>query len=246
MYCLATKPLIDEAKIDGGPDVKAIALTDDVTFLGPPDGAAVARAVRAYKAGSARLNLRFQARKSVFISFHGLPLSAELRTFAADRHMEIETRCCIIGGTPMGPDRQRVQQEALSIARKSSRFFNALQHDAMTAPVADRLLRLCGVPRVQFLARVGLLGEYEDALTHFDAQVQTSARLQAGLTGGDGVSTVSTQHTAPLRHAGFTFQSYHGHCPVCVAWSARERSPSYTSLMPRRSACKIFHISPAL
>ena len=120
LYCLATKPLIDEAKIAGGPDVKAIALTDDVTFLGPPDGAAVARAVRAYEVGSARLNLKFQARKSVFIAFHGLPLSEELRTFAADRHMEIETRCCIIGGTPMGPDRERVQQEALSIARKSS------------------------------------------------------------------------------------------------------------------------------
>ena len=64
LYCLATKPVIDAAKLAGGPGVDVIALTDDVTFLGPPDGAAVTRAVQAYEAGAARLNLRFQPCKS--------------------------------------------------------------------------------------------------------------------------------------------------------------------------------------
>src|SRR3954452_6301613 len=104
------------------------------------------------------------------------PLS-EVITFAAEKQMLIENRCYIIGGTPMGPDQERVQAEDLLIAQKSERFFKALKHDAMTAPVADRLLRLCGIPRVNFLARVGLLGEYEDALAFFDTQVQTAARL---------------------------------------------------------------------
>ncbi len=171
-------------------------------------GPLTARAVQAYEAGSVRLNLRFQARKSTFIAFHGLSLSQELQTFAAARQMQIETRCCIIGGTPMGPDQERVQVEALNIARKSGRFFKALQHDVMTAPVADRLLRLCGVPRVQFLARVGLFGEYEDALAFFDAEVQTAARLQAGLADDDDSAAVSTQQAAPLRHAGFAFKAY--------------------------------------
>jgi hypothetical protein len=208
LYCLTTKPMIDDAKLAGGPEVDVIAITDDVTFLGPPDGVAVTRAVQAYEAGGVRLNLQFQARKSNFIAFHGLALSEELRTFANAREMQIETRCCIIGGTPMGPDHERVQEEALKIVRKSSRFFKALQHDAMTAPVADRLLRLCGVPRVQFLARVGLLAEYEDALAFFDAEVQTAARLQAGLEDGIDPAAVSTQQAAPLRHAGFAFRAY--------------------------------------
>ena len=93
----------------------------------------------------------------------------------------------------MGPARERVQHEALQIARKSQRFFSALQHEAMTAPVADRLLRLCGVPRVQFLARVGLFGEYEDALSYFDEQVQHAATLQAGLDEDEDSSQVSSQ-----------------------------------------------------
>jgi hypothetical protein len=77
-----------------------------------------------------RLNLQFQARKSNFIAFHGLPLSEELRTFANAREMQIETRCCIIGGTRMGPDLERVQEEALKIVRNpvaSSKPFNMTQ-----------------------------------------------------------------------------------------------------------------------
>ena len=106
----------------------------------------------------------------------------------------------------MGPNRERVQAEALKIAHKSARFFSALQHEAMTAPVADRLLRLCGVPRVQFLARVGLYGEYEDALTYFDEQVLQAATQQAGLSEEEDVSQVSDQQAAPLRHGGFAFR----------------------------------------
>ena len=208
LYCLATKPLIDAAKAAGGPGVDVIALTDDVTFIGPPDEVSVTKAVKAYEIGAARLNLRFQARKSTFISFHGQPLSDELLQYATTQGMQVEKGCCIIGGTPMGPDRERVQHEALQIARKSQRFFSALQHEAMTAPVADRLLRLCGVPRVQFLARVGLFGEYEDALSYFDEQVQHAATLQAGLDEDEGSSQVSSQQAAPLRHAGFAFRAY--------------------------------------
>jgi len=214
LYCLTVKPLIDDAKLAGGSEVRVVALTDDVTFLGPPDGVAVTNAVRAYETGSARFNLRFQARKSAFVAFHGQSLSPQLRAFAAEREMQIETRSCIIGGTPMGPDRARVQEEALKIAQKSSRFFKALQHDAMTAPVADRLLRLCGVPRVQYLARVGLLGEYEEALTFFDAQVASAARAQAGLPVDGDFRGITAQQAAPLRHAGLHRQC----CPLCVSW----------------------------
>jgi hypothetical protein len=207
LYCLTLKPLIDEAKLAGGPDVQVVALTDDVTFLGPSDGVAVTRAVQSYAEGAVRYNLAFQARKSIFIAFHGQPLSQEVRDFAAERQMAIEVGCCIVGGTPMGPDRTRVQAEALKIAQQSGRFFRALQHDVMTAPVADRLLRLCGVPRIQYLSRVGLLDEYSDALAFFDAEVSDAARLQAGVRGEPDMG-VSAQQEAPLCHGGFAFKAY--------------------------------------
>jgi hypothetical protein len=226
LYCLTVKPLIDEAKRVGGPDVQVVALTDDVNFIGPADGEAVTRAVRSYEAGSARYNLRFQARKSTFVAFHGQPLSPELLAFAAEKQMAVETRCCTIGGTPMGPDRARVQQEALKIAEKSGRFFRALQHEGMTAPVADRLLRLCGVPRIQFLSRVGLLSEYEEALAFFDAQVSTAARIQAGLQ-DEKEHSVIAQQEAPLRHGGFAFKAYTDNIALFASIGAVATSAAY-------------------
>ena len=113
-----------------------------------------------------------------------------------------------------------VQEQALTIVRKSSRFFNALQHEAMTAPVADRLLRLCGVPRVQYLARVGLLGEYEDALDYFDDQVQTAAQQQAGTGDENPDPALIAQQAAPLRHAGFAFRTYNGNVALYASLGA--------------------------
>ena len=107
----------------------------------------------------------------------------------------------------MGPDRARVQAEALRIAQKSHHFFTALQHESMPIPVADRLLRLCGVPRLNYLARVGLLGEYEDALLFFDEKVSDAAQAQAGLPPDPTAAT--SQQSAPLRNAGFAFRTYH-------------------------------------
>jgi hypothetical protein len=208
LFCLATKSVIDEAKLAGGPEVGVVAITDDVTFVGPADGAAVTRAVRAYEAGCAQLNLRFQGAKSHYITFNGAELCAEAKTFAEEKGMKIESECCIIGGTPMGPCRQKVQAAAFKIAQKSVRFFAALQHENMTTAVADRLLRLCGVPRMQYLARVGFPGEYEQALTFFDERVKEAARRQAGLQDQLESAAVSTQQATPLRHAGFAFRKY--------------------------------------
>jgi len=207
LFCLALKPAIDAAKLTGGPDVKVVAITDDVTFLGPPDGTAVSIAVESYKTATARLGMNFQGAKSSFITFHQQPLSPAATTFAINNGMRTEAGCCIIGGTPMGPDRARVQAEALRIAQKSHHFFTALQHESMPIPVADRLLRLCGVPRLNYLARVGLLGEYEDALLFFDEKVSDAAQAQAGLP-PDPTATTS-QQSAPLRNAGFAFRTYH-------------------------------------
>jgi len=115
----------------------------------------------------------------------------------------------------MGPDRARVQTEALKIAEQSHLFFTALQHESMPIPVADRLLRLCGVPRLNYLSRVGLLGEYEDALSFFDEKVSEAAQAQAGLP-TNSLSPSTSQQSAPLRNAGFAFRTYTNNIAISV------------------------------
>ena len=232
LFCLSLKPAIDTAKLAGGPDVKAVAITDDVTFLGPPDGAAVALAVESYKASTASIGMNFQGSKSCFITFHQQPLSFTASTFAATNQMRTESGCCIIGGTPMGPDRARVQAEALKIAEQSHLFFTALQHESMPIPVADRLLRLCGVPRLNYLSRVGLLGEYEDALSFFDEKVSEAAQAQAGLP-TNSLSPSTSQQSAPLRNAGFAFRTYTNNIAIFSSLGAfSQAAPHIRRLCP--------------
>jgi len=225
------------------PEVQAVCLTDDVTFLGPPDGAAVARAVRAYDRGALRYNLRFQGAKSFVVAFHGQPLSPEVRQLAAEKQMSIETDFCIIGGTPMGPNRRRVQEAALRIAHKSQRFFQALQHEAMTTTVADRLLRLCGVPRIQYLARVGYPGEYDEALQYFDRKVRHAARAQAGFA--ESCDAATQQQAAPLRHGGFAFRAYADNISfLCFPWSVRPGCTPHTQSLSGRLASGVLTSLP--
>lgn len=205
LYCLTVKPLIEEAKAAGGTEVKVVSITDDLTFVGPRDGVSVMRAVQAYREGTARYNLDFQQTKSYFIALHGNPLAPEVEEYSREHQMRIETQCCVIGGTPMGSDRRRVQQEALRIARDSQKIFHSLQHECMTAPVADRLLRTSGIPRLHYLSRVGLLGEYREAMEYFDAEVERAAKELASI---ESDREISRQQAIPLKQGGFAFKKY--------------------------------------
>ena len=65
----------------------------------------------------------------------------------------------------------------------------------------DLLLRLCGIPRIQYLSRVGLPGEYEQALMYFDERAQEAARRQAGL-GMEAHPEVLRQQSPPFATLG--------------------------------------------
>ena len=116
----------------------------------------------------AKIGLRFQGHKSKIINFQYGILSPITTAFAATNNMTIVTDACVLAGVPMGPDRARVQALALSTAQESQRFFVAISHAGMSPDAAERLLRLCGVPRLNYLSRVG------EALVYFDHQIAKS------------------------------------------------------------------------
>ena len=238
LFCLSIKTAIDAAKLAGGPDVKAVAIMDDVTFLGPTDGDQVTKALRVFEQKLLLMGLQFQGQKSFFINFHGEPLSEDTLSFAREKGMEVNSNFCTLGGAPMGPDRPSVEASAIDIVSKSDTFFSALEHSEMTAPAADRLLRFCGIPRLNFLSRVGLLGEYHQALRLFDTHVSKASSdlvvspdrdLCADQGGGDiidsggsdGVSpSCRSTLSSPLRFAGFAFRSYTDHIAPFAFWGA--------------------------
>ena len=47
-FCLGIKKAVADGLQVGGSDVKAVAIADDVTFIGPPDGRAAAEATEEF------------------------------------------------------------------------------------------------------------------------------------------------------------------------------------------------------
>jgi hypothetical protein len=133
MFCLALKPVIDKAKLDGGPDVTVVADADDVTFAGPTDGKAVIRSMISFKQGIERKSGTFNARKSYVVAMHNHPLSTEVTEITQQLGMRIEREACVLLGTPCGRNEEAVQALALKIAQKSDRFFKSLTDPKMSA-----------------------------------------------------------------------------------------------------------------
>ena len=226
LFALAIKPAIDAAKLAAGPDVQVIAICDDVTFIGPPDGAAVTIAYEAFIAGVAALGLQSRPDKCKIVAFHGHALGPEIARLAANG-IPIHQGMTTIGGTPFGPDAAAVQAAALAIAQKSDRFFAALRHEDMPSLVGDRLLRLCGVPRLNFLSRVALPGEYDQAFEYFDGEVSSAA---ANLTGSQ---PNHPQLDPPLRGGGFAFRSYtNSICPMAFLGAFSQAAPHLNRFCP--------------
>ena len=116
--------------------------------------------------------------------------------------MDIVTDAVKLLGTPMGPDSGRITAMALDTVTKHNPFFEALADPEMPRPVAGRLLRLSGVPRLNFLTRVGYQGEYQAALRRFDRNVVGTAASLFIDEPEDLDPKLKEQATKPLKHAG--------------------------------------------
>ena len=235
LFSLCISPAIEAAKRAAlnatGEQVDVVAISDDVTFSGAPDGIALQVALLTFSEEVALMGLSWVGRKSYFAAFHGQPLDPTTTAFAATHGMRVEREACVIGGTPMGRVPERVQALALAIAEKSQNFFTSIRHSSIPASVADRLLRVCGLPRLNHLSRVGLLGEYSNALDFFDAEVSAAAHF---LTRPDpSLPPLLDQLQPPLRFGGLAFRNYQSHVAPYAHWSCiAQAAPHLNRLLP--------------
>ena len=78
-------------------------------------------------------------------------------------------------------------------------MFENLAHPEMPLIVADRFLRLAGIPKLNYLCRVGFPGEYSEALQSFDEQVVLA---QSGMWRTPLPPDAAMQARSPLRNSG--------------------------------------------
>lgn len=115
-------------------------------------------------------------------------------------------------GTPIGTeeDTQVILEQAVVNHRT---FFDSIKYGNIPASVAERLLRLCGVPRMNYITRTNYPSDLVEALTTFDLEVQQTAQLLRQHAREDEVAPLNYGRLArrrnrqPFRHAGMGLRS---------------------------------------
>ena len=91
LFCLGIKQAINTALRVGGSDVRAIAIADDVTFVGPADGRSATLATAKFRQETSRLGLIFRGEKSKLLNFSSATLDPIALNFARVHRIPVIT-----------------------------------------------------------------------------------------------------------------------------------------------------------
>ena len=247
LFCLGIKKAVADGLQVGGSDVKAVAIADDVTFIGPPDGRAAAEATEEFRKSCSSLGLILQGRKGKLLNFSCSPLHATT-TALANRHGFLTgAEAAVLLVTPMVQIALRCKNLLLEIGR-GDRIFEARRHPEM--PDAQHYCRPnapCCWYATDKLCRVGFCGEYSRALSKFEEQTQ---RAFAHIPEADPARMKISSSTArPLRHAGMALSkpSLVSHFAFfgAIANASYALVAAFPTALPRRfaSAIRAAHLS---
>ena len=124
---------------------------DDTHFVGPSDGEAVTRAVKAFTKECAARGLMTKGSKGLLLNFSKAELHKDTVEYTRSEGIPINCEAAVLIGAPMGPNREEVARLAQKEIGKGKRFFESLAHPEMPAVIGDRMLRAAGIPRPNYL-----------------------------------------------------------------------------------------------
>jgi hypothetical protein len=261
LFALAVQPIYASALVQV-PGASAVAVLDDITFLGTPEQ--VTQCTEALADAARAANLTLQPRKCKFLWFHDTPLAEPVTDFLQQGHFLVCQTATVLLGAPIGRDEAAIRRMLQDAVDEHGPFFDLLCHNCMPVQIASILLRASGVPRMNFLSRVVAPSLIRDAAAAFDqrvldtalrflqidpARLSDEARLQLSLPirlGGAGLRTA--ERTSPFAFWGGLSQAApylaaalpHGDVPAGSPLSPM-LPPSSSMLPPRPLSCRCCH-----
>jgi hypothetical protein len=205
-FSITIQPELQEAaELAKGGEV--VAVLDDITVAGPT--AAVQAACQYLDMALPPLGLQSNLPKRQILVSPDLPADSGMHALAAARgialsHGAIEHLGGVIG---IGAPRiEAARQEVAKARARFTKFGEALTHPAMSRQVGLHLLRMCGVPRFHYLARVLPPSAVRDLFAAVDADVQGLLRQMLEIH--DVLPGVASyQNFLPIRDGGLGLRS---------------------------------------
>jgi hypothetical protein len=208
LFALAVHPIYKTAmdsQGNHGDGTKStlLAIQDDATALGP--AATNIAMYNTIKITAKSINLEVQPSKCKFIYFGDeKQLDNETKQFLDENKMIYESTGSVLLGAPIANTPQQVDALALKLIKQHDQFFKCLQSDMMTTQESMLLLRVCGIPRMNYLARTCRPSALVNTKQHFDDAVKKTALKKLDLKALPAAQKQAAldQLALPIKHGG--------------------------------------------
>ena len=189
----------------------------------------------------ATIGVRILGAKNRALNFSNAHLHDEVHRLVADLGGSIINDATVVAlGVPLGSDPALVQRLALNEI-KADNFFRVLALPSMPSDVHDTVLRVAGLPRGNYLTRVGYPGEYSQALDYFDGQMESHAAISLGMSLDALRRSPLTLASArsPIRSAGLGYLALADISPFALWGALANAAPGLTRVFQQ-------HLPPIL
>jgi len=132
-------------------------------------------------------------------------LPSDVTAFLADTHIPVHRDAAIILGSPVGRDAAAIHKLGMDILTDCDRFFSRLLNDSMNIQIAMTLLRVSGVPRLNYLLRTLRPHHSIKLAATFDSMVEATALAKMGIkqaANGTKFTKCKKQMVLPTRLGG--------------------------------------------
>jgi hypothetical protein len=196
---------------DQCPEVELACIHDDINMFGRT--VEVMHAFDKLLVELRKRNLVVQQAKSNVLHCTDVA-SEELRAMCAERQLPEPAHHMITLGKCVSFDGSKVKEHLAGSVKDAEWLMKAIQHKCITVPNQLKLLRACGLSKLNYMARVTPPEVADEAMRRFDDAVLSTASSMFQLSydelqRNDG-STVR-QMRLPMRSGGLGLRPYHGY-----------------------------------
>ena len=212
LFALSMKSIYDAAvQSDCTLNTSAIAYLDDCTLVGLPDMRLI-NSFKILKEKALAGGLEINTSKTKFLWLHDqnpLSIPIEVSNALKELKIEIEYGATMILGAPIGTDKEKMKQLAIKSVKDQERFFELIRSNKMPDQEALLLIRMCGVPRFNYLSRTTHPSILLPAAIEFDQLLYSTFYKKFKLPIPDNYTTSKShkQLTLPTRLAGLGLRS---------------------------------------
>ena len=176
LFALSMKRIYGAAvAADKTGSVAAIAFLDDCTLVGQANHQLFqAFDILRAKAKEGGLDVNISKTKALWLHTD-TALPTLLHEEAAARNMKVELGATMLLGAPIGTDKEKMQALVMNAVGEQQRFFDLILSQYLPAQEALTMLRLCTIPRLNYLSRTTHPSILEPAAQRFDRMMYTTA-----------------------------------------------------------------------